>query len=351
MFVLNKGVLKEMGVNATQMRVAANQYKMLNEAYRQGSAEDLQGLLNHLNAVGANAARTPAEAYREFDPQSKIFMVPAGEFATLTRLLQKARGVDLGREVYEYRQVSEMDEGQSSMSGQTGVSLDKTIPTYDGTVVPIHQKGYGRRFREILAMRADGYDALVEDAREARRSLMKTLDSYLWDGNANLALKNHSWLGIRNDPSIATATLGVDLAASASGSQDIRNEVSRIRDILYITNNCTNPLRLGVSREILSNWERPFSTAEGTFGTIGEYVGKLRGISEIYEDSQLVGNQIALYWDDQMGFHPVSGMGMSSYMVPRNMPISDHSFIMMAATGFLAKVDSENHKCALYATS
>ena len=124
----------------------------------------------------------------------------------------------------------------------------------------------------------------------------------------------------------------------------------RIRDILYITNNCTNQLRLGVSREILSNWERAFSTADGTFGTIASFVGQLRGIAEIYEDSELVGNELALYWDDQEGFHPVVGMGMSSYAVLRTMPNSDHAFIMMTAVGFLAKTDYEGRKCALYAS-
>ena len=338
---------KEFAQNAQQMRVMTEQYNHLNQVFRQGSAQDFQDLLNHF---GTNAARTPAEAYREFDLTSKIDMVPAGEYATLTRLLQKSRSVNIGKEVFEYRQTSNMDQGQSSMSGQVGVDLDKVDEKYAGTVVPIHDKGFGRRWRSIEAMRADGYDALVDDAREARRGLMKTLDLYLWDGNENLALKGSKWLGLRNDPTVATATIGIDLSAAASGADDIRNEVSRIRDILYITNNCTNPLRLGVSREILSNWERPYSTADGTFGTIAEYVAKLRGITEIYEDSEIVGNELVMYWDDQQGLHPVVGMGMSSYAVPRTMPNSDHSFIMMTAVGFLAKTDYSGRKCALYAS-
>lgn len=338
---------QEFAQNAQQLRVMKEQYNHLNQVFRQGSAGDFQDLLKQF---GANAARTPAEAYREFDLTSKIDMVPAGEYATLTRLMQKARSVNIGKEVFEYRQTSTMDKGQSSMSGQVGVDLDKVQEKYAGTVVPIHDKGFGRRWRSLEAMRADGYDTLVDDAREARRQLMGTLDDYLWDGNADLALKGSSWLGIKGDSTMATATIGVDLSASATSATDIRNEVSRIRDILYITNNCTNPIRLGVSREILSNWERPFSTAEGVFGTIAEYVGKLRGIAEIYEDSRLVGNELVMYWDDQQGFHPVVGMGMSSYAVPRTMPNSDHSFIMMTAVGFLAKTDFEGRKCALYAS-
>lgn len=336
---------KEFAANAQQLRVMNEQYKHLNAVFREGSAQDFGDLLK---TFGTNAARTPAEAYREFDLTSKIDMVPAGEYATLTRLMQKSRSINIGKEVFEYRQTSNMDQGQSSMSGQVGVDLDKVAEKYAGTVVPIHDKGFGRRWRSIESMRADGYDALVDDAREARRALMGTLNNYLWDGNANLALKGSKWLGIKNDPTVATATIGIDLTTAAATA--IRTEVSRIRDILYITNNCTNPLRLGVSREIMSAWEAPFSTGDGTFGTIMQYVGQLRGIAEIYEDSELVGNELTMYWDDQQGFHPVVGMGMSSYAVPRTMPNSDHSFIMMTAVGFLAKTDYEGRKCALYAS-
>ena len=338
---------KELAANAQQLRVMSEQYNHLNAVFREGSAQDFSDLLK---SFGANAARTPAEAYLEFDLTSKIDMVPAGEYATLTRLLQKSRSINIGKEVFEYRQTSNMDKGQSSMSGQVGVDLDKVAEKYAGTVVPIHDKGFGRRWRSIESMRADGYDALVDDAREARRALMGTLNEYLWDGNANLALKGSKWLGIKGDPTVATATIAVDLSVAGTTSTAIREEVARIRDILYITNNCTNPLRLGVSREIMSNWERPFTTSDGTFGTILEYVGKLRGIAEIYEDSELVGNELAMYWDDQQGFHPVVGMGMSSYAVPRTMPNSDHSFIMMTAVGFLAKTDFDGRKCALYAS-
>lgn len=338
---------KSLAANAQQKRVMIDQYNHLNSVFREGSAKDFSDLLK---TFGTNAARTPAEAYREFDLTSKIDMVPAGEYATLTRLMQKSRSVNIGKEVFEYRQTSDMDQGQSSMSGQVGVDLDKVAEKYAGTVVPIHDKGFGRRWRALEAMRSDGYDALVDDAREARRALMGTLNSYLWEGNENLALKGSKWLGIKDDPSVAKATITGDLSASTTGADAIRSEVSRLRDILYITNNCTNPLRLGVSREILSNWERPFTTADGTFGTIQQYIGQLRGIAEIYEDSELVGNELTMYWDDQQGFHPVVGMGMSSYAVPRTMPNSDHAFIMMTAVGFLAKTDYEGRKCALYAS-
>ena len=335
---------QSLALNSAQKRVMGEQWNEL-QALRSNSLADMQQFLQ----LTGNAARTPAEAYREFDATTKIDQVPAGEYATLTRLMQKARSINIGKEVFEYRKSTTAGIGQTSMSGQIGVKADHVDYKYAGTVVPVHDIAVSRRYREVESMRSEGFDAMVDDNREAERSLFGVMNSYLWNGDETISLKGNVWLGIKNDPTVASATIGVDLSASSTTADEIRSEVARIRDILYITNNCTQGLRLGVSREIMSNWERPFTTNDAMFGTVDEYVGKLRGIVEIYEDSQLVGNQLTLYWDDQQGFHPVVGMGMSTYMVPRQFHNSDFTAIKWAAVGFLAKTDAQNRKCALYA--
>lgn len=335
-----------LATNEQQKRIMNEQFAAVN-SLRQDSIGDMQKLMT----LTGNAARTPADAYREFDSTSKIDVVPAGEFATLTRILQKSKSVNIGKEVYEYRKTSAMNGGQSSMSGQIGIKLDQSEVGYGGTVIPVHDKGFGRSWRQIEAMRADGYDALVDDAREAERGLMSTIGDYLWNGSADLSVNGTKWLGLKADPSVANATLAKDLAASATTAEDIRAEVARVRDILYITNNCTNGLRLGVSREIMSNWERVFSNADGMFGTIADMVKRLRGISEIYEDSKLVGNELVMYWDDLQGLHTVVGMGINTYAVPRQFHNSDFAFVKWAAAGFVAKTDFAGRKCALYGHS
>lgn len=335
--------------NAAEQRIMNQQWEELRNLRKKSEGDMAQLLDMTLNFdLQGNAARTPAEAYREFDQTTKIDMVPAGEFATLTRLMQKSRSVSIGREVFEYRKASDAGLGQTSMSGQIGIKMDHVDYKYAGTVVPVHDIAFGRRWREIESMRAEGFDALTDDSRETERELMRTIDNYMWDGNSAIEVKGSVWLGIKNDPTVAQSSLTVDLSSAASTPEEIRNEVRVQRDVLYITNNCTNPLRLGVSREIMSNWERPFSTGDATFGTILEYIMKLRGISEVYEDSRLVGNQIVMYWDDVQGFHPVVGMGMSTYAAPRVYHNDDFRFIKWAAVGFLAKTDYEDRKCALY---
>jgi hypothetical protein len=331
--------------NASAKRIMQEQYAEVNQM-RIPSIADMQQLLQ----MTGNVAQTPAEAYREFDSMTKIDMVPAGETSTLTRLMQKAKPINIGKKVFEYRKTSRAGVAQTSLSGQIGVKLDNVDVAYAGTVVPVHDTGFGRDWRDIKAMQADGYDALVDDAREADRTLMLKMDDYLWNGDSSVVFKGQKWLGIKGDSTVATATIGLDLTATASTADNIRAEVARIRDILYITNNCTKPMRLGISREMASNWERPYSTADGNFGTIGDYVGRLRGISEIYEDSRLSGNEFVLYWDDMNGFHPVVGMGVNTYAVPRQYHNSDFNFIKWAAVGFLAKTDFSSRKCVLYAS-
>lgn len=334
---------KKLALNAQQERMQNTQWNEL-QAMRMASNSSVTAMLE----MAANAGQTPGDAYREFDSTTKIELVPFGEHATLSRVMQNSRSVDIGKTLFEYRKASDVDVGQSSMSGQTGVKMNHVDYSYGGAVVPIHDIGYGRTWRDMKAMQSDGFDAMVDDARESERKLMTTIDKYMWDGDSKLVVKGNKWLGLRNDPTVASATLGLDLALAASTPQAIRDEVRRVRDILFITNNCTQGLRLGISREIASNWERVFTTATGAFGTIRDMIANLRGIVEIYEDSELVGNQLTMFWDDQQGFHPVVGMAISSYAVQRANHNDDFNFIKWAGVGFLSKTDFSNRKCALY---
>lgn len=341
--------------NEKQKRIMNRQFQEAN-AMRLAAEGDMQALLdltvNREAQMMGNAGRSPADAYREFDATTTIDKVPNGEHATLTRLLAVSRSIDLGREVFEFRQASRAGIGQTSMSGQLGVKLDNVDVSYDGTPVPIHDVGFGRRYREMLSMQAEGYDALVDDSRESERTLLDVADNYLWDGNANVSLKGRVWEGIRGDSRVEQATLQEDLTSSTTTGEEIRSEFQRLRDILRITNNCTHDLAVGVSREIMSQLERPFTVNDVGFGTILDYALKLRGISEIYEDSKLSGNELTMYYaDETQGFCAVVGMGLSTYPVPRQMHNSDFNFVKWMALGFLPRTDYEGRTCALYATS
>lgn len=330
----------------------AKEIRMMNQQFEQAKQLQLNGESAMVQMLEiTNAAQTPAEAYREFDSTTKIEARSAGEFSTLTKLLQKARSVSIGKEVFEHRKASKAGIASTSMSGQVGVKMDHVDFKYAGTVVPIHDVGFGRTWREVESMRSEGFDALVDDARESELTLMEQQNAYLWNGSADIVVKGRSWLGIKADPSIATATLGVDLSSGAATAQDIQNEVKRVRDILRITNKCSHDLRVAVSQEIMSNWERPTSLSDTGFGNILLFVLSLRGIAEVYEDPELTGNQMFMYWDDQQGFHPVVGQGISTYAVPRVMHNDDFNYVKWCAVGWLAKTTYDGLKCAIYASA
>ena len=225
-----------------------------------------------------NAGVTPADSYREFDRISKIIMNPSGEFSTWNRVQSASRSVNIGRQVFEYRKVSADGEGaEISMSGQTGARINHTSATYGGTNIPIIDKAYGRNFREIEAMREDGYDALLDDEREARLTIMRKANDLLWDGS-NISIKERSWGGLRGDANVKQHTLTVDLVDPATTADEVYEAFRAMRDILRIENNVDAGLKVAVSRELMSKMETPFAVYDKGFGNILQMVRGLNGI-------------------------------------------------------------------------
>jgi len=334
--------------------IMLDQYKALHNRRLEGMDRHnaIVERINNGRAMQGNAGLTPGDAFRMMDPTTKDFQAPAGEFTTLKMLLSQSKATNLGQKLYTYRKFNELDEGQISLSGTTGVKGDKGDYTYANGIIPIFDKGFGIDWRDKLALDAENFNALVDYSREAERGIHKTMNSFLWNGDSSVNFKGTAWGGIKNDSTVATATLTVDLTSSSATPVEISNEVARVADILWITNNCPNKYKFAVSREIMSHWERTvYSTATGAWGTLLDYIKSFRYFDEIYEDPELSGNQIAMYWlDNTQGFHALTGMAMSTYALPRTMHNSGFDYIKWAACGFLARTDSSDQKCALYAT-
>ena len=79
-------------------------------------------------------------------------------------------------------------------------------------------------------------------------------------------------------------------------------------------------------------------------------VQSLSGIEEIYFDPKCSGNQLLFAHIGFEGLSAVTGMAMATVAVPRNLYNDDFLFIKAMAQGYIAKVDSDNHKSALYAS-
>lgn len=327
-------------------RAQKSQYKA-NAGYQEASVEDFKKL-------ASNAGLSPDEAYREMDNLTVAIMNPAGEFATYSRVNSVSKSVNLGKLDYTYRQASEQAGGTVSLSGQTGIITDAVEYKNAGTVIPVIDHGTKRDWREYLTFGADGFDTMVDDARECELVTIRTANDYLWNGDATIKSPDgRVWLGITADPSLVQETTAVDLASPLTDPQDIVDEVGAKLDILRITNNCSNPVDLGVSREIMSHWDRtPYSVGDKTFGSLLDYISKLNGIASVYEEPKLSGGkEFLMAFINQMGLHAVTGQAMSSYMKQRVMHNDPYIMVKWMAQGFIAKADFKGQKCALYCKS
>ena len=316
--------------------------------YKENEGQNAQQVIGN-QLVTVNTGLTPADAFREFDRVSKIIMNPAGEFATWGRVQGASRSVNIGKQVFDYRKVSADGEGaQITMSGQTGAKSNHTSVEYAGTIIPIIDKAFGRNWREIMAMRADGYDALVDDAREADLTIRRKANDLLWEGSS-LVINDRKWGGLRGDSNVIQHSLSVDLVGAAT-ADEVYAAFRTLRDILLIDNNVSAGLKVAVSRELYSKLETPFSTYDKGFGNILQMVQSLSGIEEIYFDPKCSGNQLLFAHIGFEGLSAVTGMAMATVAIPRNLYNDDFLFIKAMAQGYIAKVDSDNHKSALYAS-
>ena len=317
--------------------------------YKESEGQNAQQVIGN-QLVTVNTGLTPADAFREFDRVSKIIMNPAGEFATWGRVQGASRSVNIGKQVFDYRKVSADGEGaQITMSGQTGAKSNHTSVEYAGTIIPIIDKAFGRNWREIMAMRADGYDALVDDAREADLTIRRKANDLLWEGSS-LVINDRKWGGLRGDSNVIQHDLSVDLVDPSTTADEVYAAFRTMRDILLINNNVSAGLKVAVSRELYSKLETPFSVYDKGFGNILQMVQSLSGIEEIYFDPKCSGNQLLFAHIGFEGLSAVTGMAMATVAVPRNLYNDDFLFIKAMAQGYIAKVDSDNHKSALYAS-
>ena len=304
--------------------------------------------------LAANAGISPDEAYREMDNLTVAIMNPEGEFATYARVAAVSKSVNLGKLDYTYRQASAQTGGKVSLSGQTGIITDAVEYKNAGTVIPVIDHGSKRDWREMLTFGADGFDTMVDDAREAELVILRTANGYLWNGNAKVKSPDgRVWLGLKADPSLVQETTSLDMSINATTASDIVAEVRRLRDIIRITNNCSNPVDLGISREMMSYWEDlPYSVNDESFGTVLSHIEGLRGINSVYEDPELVGGkELLMEFINLGGLNALTGQAVSSYMDQRVKHIDPYVIVKWMAQGFIAKSDFKGQKGALYCKS
>lgn len=329
------------------------------------------GQINPVNAdgtpmVAANGGQRimvaegliPQDVYQEFDNVTvQRFRSDDGD-TFLNDLLPMSRSVNIGKLVHKFRKGSDAGASQTSMTGQIGVKMDQVEYKFDGSLIPIHDTGFGRNWREWNAQRSEGFDALIDDQRESVAELRRRLADNFLDGHKDksgnfIALDSISWQGMKNDSRVAAIDLGAgginfDFTDQSQTFTAIENAFKEIRDIMWITNNCGKDLTVYVSRTIASNFERE-SSENFASRKILERLAGLQGIAAIKASSKLVGNELMGFPLDSSAVRPIVGMGLNTVAMPRPVYNSNYDFVVWAAVGFEVRTDFTDQTCAFFA--
>lgn len=346
----NSRAAAEQWADVTQGRVMANAAEAQHVAAMRANGLQLHG----------NQGIIPQDVYQEFDRVAvDRFRSDDGD-TFLTDLLPLSRSVNIGKLVHKFRQSSDAGHAQTSMSGQIGVKMDQVEYSYDGSIIPVHDTGFHRGWREWNAQTSEGFDALIDDNRESVATLRAHLADTFLDGHADangntIVVDGISWQGMRNDSRVAQVDLGggglnFDFTDNAATGEQIKAAFIQLRDTLWIANKCEQDATYYISREIASNFERKFSTQYDA-KLIMQEMASLMGVAAIKVSSKLSGNEIMAFPLDQNRIRPMVGMGLNTVAMPRPVYNSDYQFVVWGAIGFEIRTDFAGRTCALYASA
>lgn len=302
--------------------------------------------------TGNAAAIIPQDVYREFESKTKELM-RAPNLTLMNDLMPLAKGLAVGKVEHLYRQASDSGVVVTDLEGVTPVEIDKADYTYDSTIKVVHKTGFGRSWMEMEGQRSEGFDGLVDDQANSVRLMQETIADHFYNG-ASVTFKGTTADGIKTSSKVASVDLdasglNVDFSSSATTSADIRTAWISIVDTLRITNNVSGDITFYVSREIMSNLQRYFSTSDVGFGTIYQALLQLNGVAAIKEDAQLSGNELIGVVLDAQYIRPLVGMAVTTVPLVRSNPFDGYNFVTWSNVGIEIKTDYDGRVGVLYA--
>jgi len=301
---------------------------------------------------GNAAAIIPQDVYREFESQTKQ-LLRAPNLTLLNDLLPLAKALPVGKVEHIYRQASDSGVVVTDLEGTTPVEMDKADYTYDSTIKVVHKTGFGRSWMEMEGQRSEGFDGLVDDQANSVRLMQETIAGHIYNG-VDVTFKGTAAAGIKNsaktvDVDLDASGLNIDFTSSSATATDIRSAWISLVDSLRITNNVSNDITWYVSREIMSNFQRYFSTSDVGFGTILQSLLNLNGVADIKEDAQLSGNELIGVVLDAQFIRPLVGMAVTTVPLVRQNPMDNYNFLTWSNVGLEIKTDYDSRSGVLYA--
>lgn len=343
---------KEFATNSRSGQYHKEQKRHVTRQREHFAAHNAQFLPANGLYAGNAAAIIPQDVYREFDAQTKQLM-RAPNLTLLNDLLPLAKGLPVGKVEHVYRKVSDSGVVVTDLEGSTPVEIDKAGYDYDSTIKVVHKTGFGRSWMEMEGQRSEGFDGLVDDQANSVRLMQETIAGHIYNG-VDVTFKGIDAVGIKTSSRVASVDLdasglNIDFTSSATTADAIRSAWIQLVDALWITENVLQPITFYVSREIMSNFQRYFSTSDVGFGTILDALLKLRGVAAIKEDAQLSGNELIGLVLDAQYIRPLVGMAVTTVPLVRANPFDNYNFITWSNVGLEIKVDYDGRTGVLYA--
>ena len=359
MFTFNEKDIK--AGNSASLNAMRAQYAYVN-AHRDDPRHRLptslfSGLRQNAGVVGlvGNAGVSPRDLYREFDNTTvRQFRLDEGD-NILNRLMPLARSINLGRTILEGARASGAGKFQTSMSGELSVIYDSVDYDSEKFIIPIHQNGFKRNWREGMQLSLEGFDDAVIQSSEAVRTHRNGVIDYMLDGTT-IVHDGVGWQGFRNDSRVHQVDLGaaglnVDFTSSTLTGEDARDAWVALRDQLWLENKVSAPATYFISNEAYSNFER-YYTDNYASGTILEHLKRVGMVADIVQSSKLVGNEVLAIPLQSQFIQPIVGQAVSVIAKSRPDYNSPFAFDVVSAIGLKVTNDFEGvNKGVMYASS
>lgn len=340
--------------SVAKSRQAAEQQKHMVNIRRMGVTVDARFAADGDIDLFANVDRTPQDVYRDFDATTKQLMTGDEGNVLLNDLLPLARSVSIGKIVSEYRKVSDATLARSSISGQHSKPLDHVAYDYEGVVIPIHDAAFGREWREVEAMRSEGFDAIADDQAASVRAVRRQMFDNFTNGST-LTFKGAQSYGIKNNPATQQLNLGagglnVDMTSASTTFAQMQSVIIAALTVLQgRANNVEQDIDFYVSPEIWFNLLRT-GTNDTRFQTFLAGLQATAGVRSIKRTNGLTGNQFYALALNSQFIQPVVGMAVTTTPIMRTTPFSDFHWLTWAAAGLLIKRDFAGRSGALFAS-
>lgn len=318
--------------------------------------------VEHRRAYNAVEARLRAEggyqinadigpkAWLELDTQV-VQLIGQEADVLFTDLMPLAQSVNIGKFAVAYKKIGDIDEGETSLTGQVTHLMGQTGHNYGGILVPTHVKAFGRSWRETEANRSIGMDELADDQAAATREVVRLMTANFIDGNANLVYQGFHAYGLKNNPGTQAITLLVDFTSSASTFAAMDAEFGRVLGVMRGgANRLVRNFNIYISPEIEANWRRRggTSTIERTFMEVFQATA---GVAKIAVSNELTGNQMIGFVASREFIKPVVGQAVGTTPVPRLRPFDDFQFVTWGAAGLQIIEDDDGRSGVFYAAS